>query len=461
MHWIDYSLLILYIVALLYLGFIKRAHKQDSAAEYILGSRTLTLPAFVASLVSTWYGGILGVGEYSYSYGISNWLVFGVPYYVAAFLFALFLAKPARETKLLTIPDRLAEMYDNKTAVTGAIIVFLMTVPAAYILMLGVLCEQLLGWPYCIGVIVSTFFSVVYIYTGGFRAVVFTDILQFVLMFLGFIGMIIYLVYNYGGLSFLIEHVPETHFTWHGGNAPLYIAIWYVIALATLIEPAFYQRCYAAKTPSVARNGIFWSIGFWCLFDFLTTFTGLYAKALIPDLAQPVASYPALAQLILPAGLMGLFALSLFVTVMSTVDSYAFISASTFSHDIIGRLKKTPSNVTRLTQIGLIITVVIAVGFAIMFRSAIDLWHLFGSIATPALLVPVVSTFLGKRRLAASVALVSIITSGALSGLWYLSSQFRTDGSYWLGIEPVLPGIALSLVIYLVFAKRYKQSPTV
>ena len=49
------------------------------AAEYLVMGRTLALPAFVATLVSTWYGGVLGVGEYSYRYGISNWLVFGLP----------------------------------------------------------------------------------------------------------------------------------------------------------------------------------------------------------------------------------------------------------------------------------------------------------------------------------------------------------------------------------------------
>jgi len=38
--------------------------------------------------VATWYGGILGVGEYTWRYGVSNWLVFGVPYYLAAAGFA-------------------------------------------------------------------------------------------------------------------------------------------------------------------------------------------------------------------------------------------------------------------------------------------------------------------------------------------------------------------------------------
>ncbi|MFQ6008249.1 MAG: hypothetical protein ACE5K8_04780, partial [Candidatus Zixiibacteriota bacterium] len=152
MHGVDYALIVLYLIFLLYLGMSRKLRGDSSTSELIVGGRVLTLPAFVASLVSTWYGGILGVGEFSYQYGLSNWLVFGVPYYLAAFLFAIYLSRKARQSEVLTIPDRLAQAYDTKTAVAGSIIIYLMTVPAAYILMLGVLCEYLFGWPFWLGV---------------------------------------------------------------------------------------------------------------------------------------------------------------------------------------------------------------------------------------------------------------------------------------------------------------------
>ncbi|MCK4632819.1 MAG: hypothetical protein KAT79_06075, partial [candidate division Zixibacteria bacterium] len=265
---LDYAIIILYLGGLLYLGFRYRLKKDSSASELIVGGRMLTLPAFVASLVSTWYGGILGVGEYSYSYGLSNWLVFGLPYYLAALLFALFLAKKARQSEVLTIPERLTQAYDNKTGLAGAAIIFLMTVPAAYVLMLGVLCEFLFGWPLWLGTLAGTLFSIVYVFLGGFRSVVRTDLLQFALMFLGFGVLLIFLINDYGGLPFLIERVPENHFTWHGGKPAIYIGVWYFIALATLIEPAFHQRCYAAKDAATARKGILVSIVCWAVFDF-------------------------------------------------------------------------------------------------------------------------------------------------------------------------------------------------
>jgi SSS family solute:Na+ symporter len=447
---IDYSLIILYLIAQLTIGFIRRIDRNSPAADVILGGRMLTLPAFVASLVSTWYGGILGVSEYSYNYGLSNWLVFGVPYYLAAFLFAMFLAKKARQSEALTIPDRLASAYGDKTAAVGAIVIFLMTVPAAYVLMLGVLAEQLFGWPYWTGVVLGTLLSGVYLYMGGFRSVVRTDILQFVLMFLGFAVLVAVLFSQYGGLSFIQERVPETHLTWHGGRSGWYIAVWYVIALATLIEPAFFQRCYAAKSERVARNGIFISIICWAFFDFMTTSCGLYAKALLPDLANPVAAYPTLAQQVLPAGLFGLFLLGVLATVMSTVDSYAFIAASTFGNDILRRFGLIGvDKVTRYTHVGLGVTMLLAIVLSLYFRSVVEVWYVFGSIGTPALLIPVFTAFVGRRRMPPKWALTSVIVSGGVALIWWLSHYVSPSDEYWLGLQPIFPGLAVSLGIYV------------
>ena len=458
MHILDYILIALYLVGLLYLGLWQHRKGSDSVSSLILGGRMLTLPAFVASLVSTWYGGILGVGEFSYMHGLSNWIVFGVPYYLAAVLFAVFLAKKARESKVLTIPENLAKSYDNKTAIAGSVIIYLMTVPAAYILMLGILGQFLFNWPFWLGVTLGTLFSIIYVFLGGFKSVVRTDILQFILMFIGFFILLITVYFSYGGLEFLQTNIPESHLTWHGGNSGWYIAIWYVIALATLIEPAFYQRCYAAKTPAVARKGIFISIIFWIFFDFMTTACGLYARAILPELSDPLGSYPALALKVLPIGLMGIFALSLLSTIMSTVDSYSFLAASTFGNDIAGRLFKLKENdIIIYTRFGLIISAALAVLLAIFFRSVVDIWHAFGSIGTPALLIPVFFSLVGKRKIPANFAFASILLSGGISTLWYISQYITSDQSYWFNLEPIFPGLTVSLILFLLTSKNNKN----
>jgi len=452
---IDYIIIAAYLAVLLGLGLWKRTSKDETASGFILAGRTLTLPAFVATLVSTWYGGILGVGEFSYLHGLSNWLVFGLPYYIAALIFALFLARKARRAEVLTIPDRLDTAYGKPAAVAGSIILFFMTLPGAYILMLAVLAEVLFGIPLWVGALLGTIFSLVYVHLGGFGSVVRTDIFQFILMFLGFALLLAFAIAEYGGLGFLTANVPHSHFTWHGGNSLMYILLWYFIALQTLTEPAFHQRCYAAKTESTAKKGILISIVCWFIFDLMTTFCGIYARAILPDLANPVASYPALAKVVLPVGLTGVFSLALLATIMSTVDSYAFLAASTFSRDIVWRIfRVSDREITYYTRIGLVLSAVMALIIALYFDSVVQLWHHFGSIGTPALLVPLLAAFIGKRHYSGRTALWSIILSGGLSLVWLMSASFSADGSYWLGIQPIFPGLILSIIIYFFSRKK-------
>lgn len=452
---IDYAIIAAYMIGLLGAGLILRARSNETAVSFIVGGRTLTLPAFVASLVSTWYGGILGVGEYSYLYGISTWLVFGVPYYLAAIIFAYFLAGRARDSEVLTIPDRLEKSYGKTVAGAGAIILFMMTVPAAYVLMIGLLVEIIFGWPLWSGVLIGTIFSIIYVHFGGFRSVVRTDLIQFGLMFLGFIMLLVFAVAKYGGVGFLVDNLPASHFTWHGGNSGLYIAVWYVIALGTLIEPTFYQRCYAAKNASTAKRGLLISVLCWVVFDFLTTSCGLYAAAALPGLSDPASSYPLFASMILPVGLLGLFFTALLATVMSTIDSYSFVAASTFGRDIVWRFFNIADDrITYWTRWGLVISACLAVVAALFFESIIDIWHHFGSVGTPALLVPLFTSYVGKRRLSPRMTLISIISSGLLSLVWLLSGLLSDSGNYWLDLEPIFPGLLLSVLLWVRFSTR-------
>jgi SSS family solute:Na+ symporter len=196
LNWFDSSLVVLYLVFLLVVALKGIKRKALNQEDHILAGRRLTLPAFVATLVSSWYGGILGVGEFSFRHGLSNWFVFGVPYYLAAAIFALFLVRRARTSTEMTIPDRLFTCYGTRASVAGSTVLIFVTMPMAYVLMIGVMFNQFFGAPVWAGIIFGTFFSVFYVMTGGLRADVLTDIIQFFLMFAGFILLLIFAVFT-------------------------------------------------------------------------------------------------------------------------------------------------------------------------------------------------------------------------------------------------------------------------
>ncbi len=443
--------LAVYAAALLFVG---RLTRTGTRLEYLLAGRRLTVAPFVATLVATWYGGVLGVGEYSYRFGISNWLAMGVPYYLAALMFAFWLARRARASASLSIPDQLTAAYGPAAGRLGALLVLVVATPAAYVLMLGELLGIYLGMPLAWAVAAGTAFTIVYVAAGGFRSVVSTNVIQFVLMYLGFLVALPVALHAAGGFGAMWAALPPASRSWDGGLGVQAVVVWYFIAMQTLVEPTFYQRCYAAETPAVARRGVLISIGFWVLFDFLTTFTGLAARALLPNLADPVLSYPELGRLVLPPLANALFAVAMFATVMSTAHSYLFLGAATIGHDVVPEIRARVDE-RRWTMAGLVLVGAAAAALALALRSVIAIWHDIGSIVTSAMLLPLALSHAPERwrfrRRPASAAL--LVTALVATG-WILA---RSGGRYPLGLEPIFPALAVSTAIW--FADRALARP--
>lgn len=453
MNALTLTFLAIYAIALLSLS----RERAGTRTEYLLAGRRLTMPAFVATLVTTWYGGILGVGEYAWRYGISTWIVFGVPYYLAAILFALVLAPRLRRSNAMSIPDLLLDAYGPRAALTGAWGVLALTVPAAYLLMLAVLVRQVTGWPLWVAAVASAGFSVIYVSFSGFRAVVRTDALQFVLMYGGFLLLLPVALAHTGGFSGLWLSLPAGHRAWDGGLGWQAVVVWYLIALQTMVEPAFYQRVFAARSPAVARTGLLVSVACWVAFDFLTTFSGLAARALLPRLTDPVSAYPALAALVLPALPYAIFMVGLFATVMSTLDSYLFLAAATIGHDLV---RRAPAAVERATtRKGLIVAAGLAVVAALVFGSVVRIWHDVGSVVTSALLLPVVAIhFSGRYRFSEAGAVAAMMLAAATAVAWILG---KSGGAYPLGVEPMFPALLVSAACWGINIAMNGKLPTI
>ncbi|MGM0587968.1 MAG: sodium:solute symporter family protein [Bacteroidota bacterium] len=448
--WIDWVALVLYFALLLFLGYYHKDKEHEDEESFLLSGRKMTLGAFVATLVSTWYGGILGIGEYSYQSGISTWLVLGVPFYIFSLLFAVFLAGKIRMNKALSMPEALADKYGETAGKLSAIPIFILVSPAPYILMLGLIFQYLTGgtgnylW-YASGV---ALFSVVYISYGGFHAVVRTDVLQVILMFSGFMVLLGLAMGDFGTLTTLWHSVPDSYRDPTGGQDMGYLLVWFFIALWTFVDPSFHQRAAAAKSPQVARRGIMISVLFWILFDFLTMFSGMYAWAILgPDIQQPVMTYPYLANELLPLGIKGFFFVTLLATIMSTLDSYLFLSGQTLGRDLLAPLFPHVER-NQLTRISILAAALLGILLIIIYPSVIDLWYVIGSVMIPGLLIPFLGIYLPRFRLQAAHVIPTMLSSIGLSLLWLiLGALYPSDGysQAFLGLEPFYPGLFLSM----------------
>ncbi len=464
---LDLSIIIFYIVANVTIGFVsfrKFTKKSSDEEEYLLAGRTLTLPAFIATLVSTWYGGIIAVGEYSYDNGIVTWVVFGVPYYVAAFVFAMVMAKRVNADRVhLSIPDRLRAVYGAQAGYLGAVATMFMTSPAAYIMMLATLYQWFFGFSYEVAIGVGIVTSISYLFSGGFRASIRTDILQFFVMFIGFVVIIPFAISTFGGLDYLTATLPASHKAPIGSYSIWYVLVWYIAALTTLVDPNIHQRVFAARSVSVAKKGMLISILFWLIFDAMTNIAGLYARAAFPHLGASKFAYPALAERVLPMGFKGVFYTGMLATVLSTVDSFFFMSATIVGRDILWRIwgGDETTRVKKFTRIGLFVTAVISVVVISLSDRIYMIWYSFASVLVPMLLLPLTLSYFPKVRPSNRTAVASMLAGGLLSLLAYVIGILQGNSvtpNYLFGIEPMYVGMMSSLLVLLpgLISKRKK-----
>lgn len=458
-HPLDLAIIAVYFLVVLVLGWIKKAQPKDE--DYLLMGRQLTLPGFLLSLVSTWYGGILGSSEYSYTYGFSNWIVFGVPYYVFAFLFAIVLARQARRKYVISIPHLIGENYGPAGRVLSGILVLILATPAPYVLTIGVLLHFLFGVPLVPGIIAGAVFSFLYVYRDGLAVVVRTDLFQCVLMYGGYIVLFLFAWWTWESPVQLWEGVRERspdHVSVTGGSPVSYILVWFFMASWTLVSPMFHQRVYALKNEHNARRGIVLAVCMWTVFDCLTTFIGLYAFLHLPDLADPRVSHLALAEAILPIGAYGLFITGIFSVVMSTLDSELFVSGVTLGPDILGRtpgIRRMRESIQ--TRIGMALVALVSVVFAITVPSVVDIYYTIGTLAVPGLLLPVLSSAGVVPCVPRPFAVAHLLVVPMVAGGWYLAGQVFPG--CLPAIEAFYPGCAASVLIWAAGLLTRRGSP--
>ncbi|HVL38637.1 MAG TPA: hypothetical protein VM328_04515 [Fimbriimonadaceae bacterium] len=449
---LDLAILAIFGLCILALGFSARLQDR-SFLQFFTSGRTLSLPAFVAVLVSTWYGGILGIGESVSYFGLGTWLLLGVPYYVFAFVYALSLAPKVRGAAQLTIPERFELRYGGRSALVAAMLVFLLAVPAAHVLMLGVLLQTTAGTAFLPSMLVAALLGALFLYRGGLLADVRVALLSFVMMYVGFLVIALYCFARFPLTETWAAIEPATHRTFTGGASLLTILSFFILGAWTIADPGFHQRVASSASPSIGRRGVLVSIGFWFLFDALTVTTGMYALALMREMPeQTLEIFPRFGAQVLPPGLLALFLCGMAGTILTAMVGYTLVAGATFGREIVGRIRRSKEEQdTNLSRLGLFVAILVAVALASQIPSVVQLWYSWAGLVVGALLLPLLLSYrtqpVGVGR---EFVLWSMILSSLLSGAW-LVYGIRTGNAYlnvrWLGEEFSLGTLAPGLVV--------------
>jgi len=451
-----------FLTGLVALGFSAKL-RDHSTLQYLTAGRNLSLPAFVATLVSTWYGGILGIGESAFAFGLGTWVLMGLPYYVFGVLYALWLAPRVRDGAQISIPERLEARFGRGPALVGAVLLFLLAAPAAHVLMLGVLVNAVTGLPILPAVLVAVVIGTLFLWKGGLLADVRVAMLAFLMMYVGFAVITVYSLINHPPAEAFAELRGSPLWTWDGGQGPLFVLSLFILGAWTLVDPGFHQRVASAASPEIGRRGVLISVGFWMLFDLLSITAGLYAVVLLPDtLASAssldrLAAFPRLGMAVLPPGLRALFFCGMIGTIVSALVGYGLISGATLGREIVARLRSESqeAEVQKWSKLGIAFSFAVAVAVGLSLQSVVSLWYAWAGAVVGAMLIPLLASYTTTGLANVSGAAIAMVTATAavVSLAWMVYGQ-RTGNPYLsvqlgketLSVGTLLPGLAISAI---------------
>ena len=410
----SYIVIFFFLFLLIY-GFNA---KSKNLLDYTFSSRKLTVPALVATLVTTWYGGINEIGIEVIHNGITTWIYFGLFYYIAALIYALYIVPRIIKKNHTSIPLLMLHSYGKYPALITTFILFFYLLPAPYVLILGQIISQIFEYNLLISIIIGLLFSTLYTLKGGFNSIIRTDQIQFILMFFGFIILFVTLISSdsFGINSFKnLYNLRPDLLTIPGNSNWSYILMFAFLSLLTFLDPSFYQRTFAGKDLKTVRKSILIAIIFWFIFDFMTISIALiYIENALSNNIDPLLTSSPYIEIAKTAFnnnsiFMGIFFVSILSVVMSTIDSYTFLASLTIKHDLNTILNRKNTDINSI-KLGTILVLSVSFLLTQFFDRALYFWYFFGGYLLISTFVPLLcSLFNIKIFRVTKMMLISIL----------------------------------------------------
>ncbi|MGR9092168.1 MAG: sodium:solute symporter family protein, partial [Gammaproteobacteria bacterium] len=258
---IGLAIFILYFVLVLVLGLLA-ARSQRSSEDFWVAGRRFGLPIMVmANMAAIMNGGALisGAGYAARFGGVAILPFFGFAVGIAIIFFAL--AKKLREYGGITLPDYMGDRFASNglrawsaLIVAGSSIIYLI----AQIRGMAFVLESLLHVSFFSGLALGTVIFVAYVALGGLLAVVWTNVAQFIFVWIGLLVLAPAMYEHLGGWYDMLHKVEAVApgwttlkgLEWSWG----YLVSWHVVwcvAYCTRVE--LVTKMYAARDHRVAR----------------------------------------------------------------------------------------------------------------------------------------------------------------------------------------------------------------
>jgi SSS family solute:Na+ symporter len=395
---LDYSVIMTYLVVTIVLGYLV-GRRVKTGTDFFLAGRQLPWWAVGMSLVATDIGGtdIIGVGEAAYKHGLAvanfEWIGCVPAMIIGAFFFVPFLYR----TGIYTIPEYLERRYNVtvRTIIATCWLVFMACNIGIMLIASAKMMQSLFGWELWVSILLMAVLVGFYTSFGGLAAVVYTDVLQCIILIGGCLLLVVFGLWQVGGIENMKSRLQaryQAHSTTESVNGndnsstspsespnetdphlKLILPVntptpfpWpgILMGLALILSPAYWignqaiiQRSLGSRSEFEAKASYVWGALLKNVIPVVIAVPGLIALALYPDIGDGDQAIPTLVTRILPSGIRGIFFAAFLAAMMSSVDSYLNSASTIVSYDFIQRFSKSPLSETRILQLGRITTI--------------------------------------------------------------------------------------------------------
>lgn len=440
-----------------------KAHKSESGTtdSFFLANRSVSWFHLGLTIFATWFStfAFLGVPGFIYKTGV-NWLLAQVSFLFFPPLLLWFVGRKmwlfARVRGYITPGDLLSDFYSsNNIKLLSAVISIAALIPYSVIQFVGmgkVISSSTGGSiSYATGVILAAMTTLIYISSGGIRAIILTDIIQGLLFLTVIVLACAATIYSCGGLSngfLLAKAIKPEIFVFDTANIGNPISLAFTWTFGFLVLPHLWQRTYLAESASSFSKSI-------VLFTFLSMVfvtgvlvAGFFGAALLPSLKDTDLLIPSLFSQFIPWGL-PLVVIATFAAGMSTIDSQLLTASSIITCDLAKPIFGDRLGAKTLHLIGrtlaiLLIIIVATIALSPYSQGAIITLASKGTAISLLLLIPLCAPLIIKDC-SESAAVGSII----FGALWLTALESKLINiTLPLGFAPILPSIFFQLIYF-------------
>ncbi|HEX7063214.1 MAG TPA: sodium:solute symporter family protein [Woeseiaceae bacterium] len=466
LHPLDLLAIALYFAVLLWIGVrVARAERSATGSEsFLAADRDMNLVQTTATTAATDIGGgfSIAMGGLGFTLGISgSWLIAisGLSVVMVSFLMVPKVKRWADRMQGLTTGDLFEARFDRRTGLLAAVVVALawFTFVGGQIVAGGKLMQATMSIDLTLAVAITGAIVLAYTAMGGLKAVIYTDVFQFVVLFVGVLMIAVPIgLIKVGGWSGIVEHFTATPETaamvdWGAVGWKTVLGWFFAIFPVWFISIAALQRIVAARDERTVRHS-FLLTGVpieWPLFAIGSTLIGMIAHMLLPELTDAELATPTLIMMLLPPGLAGIVIAAYIAAVMSTADSALIGPVAIVTNDIYRkRLRPGASHasVVRVARVTTLVLGTLAIGIAYLVPNVLDLMLYAYTFGAAGLFFPMLG-LLFWRRTTAKGAFWSMLAGGGSAVAWAMAGEpygFAASWAGWVVGLPVLVAVSLA-----------------